>query len=310
MSSEEEAVAAADEVCASCGIAAVDNITLKKCACGLVKYCTIDCQKNHRPQHKKLCRKRLAEIRDRDLFEQPHATHLGECPICCLPLPLDPIKCGFSGCCSKIICYGCNIANQKREFEEGLQRRCAFCREPTAKSQEEGDKRCMKRIKEYNDPAAMNHMATKRYEEGDIKTAFKYCTKAAELGNAAAHYSLSCMYDKGHGVEKDTKKANYHAEEAAIAGHPDARNNLGIEEWNNGRFERAAKHFIIAANLGVHESLKVLMRVHAKGHASKEEYEGALRGYQSAVDEAKSTERDEADAFFKRAEAREAAQRS
>ncbi len=34
--------------------------------------------------------------------------------------------------------------------------------------------------------------------------------------------------------------------------------NLGIEEWNNGRFERAAKHFIIAANLEYNDSLKGL----------------------------------------------------
>jgi hypothetical protein len=42
----------ADEVCASCGTAAVDDVTLKKCACNLVKYCSVDCQKNHRSRHK------------------------------------------------------------------------------------------------------------------------------------------------------------------------------------------------------------------------------------------------------------------
>jgi len=34
MSAEEEAVAA-DEVCASCGVAAIDDVKLKKCACNL-----------------------------------------------------------------------------------------------------------------------------------------------------------------------------------------------------------------------------------------------------------------------------------
>ena len=32
--------------CASCGKAAVDDVKLKKCACDLVKYCSVDCQKN------------------------------------------------------------------------------------------------------------------------------------------------------------------------------------------------------------------------------------------------------------------------
>jgi hypothetical protein len=45
MSNENEA---ADEVCASCGRPAVDDIKLKKCACNLVKYCGVACQKNHR----------------------------------------------------------------------------------------------------------------------------------------------------------------------------------------------------------------------------------------------------------------------
>ena len=75
--------------CASCGIAAVDNVKLKKCACGLVKYCSIACQKNHRSKHKKMCKKRLAELRDKDLFMPPDSSCYGDCPICCLPLSLD-----------------------------------------------------------------------------------------------------------------------------------------------------------------------------------------------------------------------------
>jgi hypothetical protein len=82
MSADSEA---ADEVCASCGIAQVDDTKLKKCACNLVKYCGVECQTNHRLQHKKACKKRLAELRDDKLFTQPDESHWGECPICCLP---------------------------------------------------------------------------------------------------------------------------------------------------------------------------------------------------------------------------------
>jgi TPR repeat protein len=185
------------------------------------------------------------------------------------------------------------------ETMERLEHRCAFCREPMPKSQEEAAKRIMKRIKENNDPAAMSQMGAKRYKEGDYENALEYWTKAAELGNAVAHYNLSVMYDKGEGVEKDDKKAMYLAEEAAIGGHPEARHNLGIEEWDIGRFERAAKHFIIAANLGYEDSLKCVKDLYADGNASKEDYANALRGYQAAVDEAKSPERDEAETYFR-----------
>jgi len=301
---EEEAVAA-DEVCASCGKPAVDDVKLMKCACNLVKYCSVDCQKNHRSKHKKMCKKRLAELRDRDLFTPPEGSHLGDCPICCLPLPLDSSKSMFASCCSKSICMGCNIANQKREFEAGLQRRCAFCREPAPKSLQEADKRIMKRIKDNNDPAAIRWMGAKCDAEGDHKSALEYLTKAAELGVADAHYSLSCLYHEGEGVEKDMKKAVHHWEEAAIGGHLSARHNLGCNEVKKCRFERAKKHFIIAANLGVHASLECLKDLYKDGHATKEDYADALRAYQAAVGATKSAERKKAEEYY---EAKDAAQ--
>jgi tetratricopeptide (TPR) repeat protein len=162
----------------------------------------------------------------------------------------------------------------------------------------------MKRVKK-NCPAAMCHMGGRCEEKGDYEAALKYYTlaaetKAAELGDTNAHYNLSCFYLKGQWqcVEKDKKKAVYHWEEAAIGGHPEARYNLGIHEANNGRFERARKHLIIAANHGLEKSLRVLMKFHANGLASKEDYAGALRAYQAAVEATKSAEREAADAYF------------
>ena len=121
--------------------------------------------------------------------------------------------------------------------------------------------------------------------------AIKYWTKAAELGDVSAHYELSVTYLEGRHVEKDMKKYFYHAQQAAIGGHLDARFNLGRSEELNGRFERAKKHFIIAANLGCHDSLKRVMTLCADGHASKEEYAAALHAYQTAAEAMKSAEK-------------------
>ncbi len=288
-----------DTCCASCGKAEVDDVKLKVCdrGCDLVKYCNDDCQENHRDQHEEECKKRKAELRDRDLFTQPDESHLGECPICCLLLPIN-VSDVFMPCCSKRICNGCDYSNQMREDEAGLENRCAFCREPVPKSNEEGDKNVMERSKK-NCPAALSHMATKRYDEGDYESALEYFTKAAELGDAGAHHELSVMYRDGEGVEKDKKKEIYHMEEAAIGGHPDARYNLGYKEAENGRFDRARKHFKIAANLGDDGSLKMLRELYAGGHASKEDYAVALRTYQAATEEAKSAEREVAEAYYK-----------
>ena len=65
------------------------------------------------------------------------------------------------------------------------------------------------------------------------------------------------------------------------------------------RFDRAEKHFVIAANLGVHDSLQRLKDLYANGHASKDDYASALRAYQAATEEAKSAEREVAEAYYK-----------
>ncbi len=205
MSAETEAVVAdadADAVCASCGTSAVDDVKLKKCTCGLVKYCCDGCRELDRPEHERVCRKRLAEISDRDaeirekqLFAQPDESHLGDCPICCLPLSIDQSKSTFMGCCCKTICNGCNFANRRRELGAGLQPRCVFCREPPTKSKD-FVKRVRKRVKK-NDPVAIRFMGIERYCEGNYKGAVEYLIKAAGLGDVAAHYNLSVCIVRG-----------------------------------------------------------------------------------------------------------------
>ena len=111
---------------------------------------------------------------------------------------------------------------------------------PLPKTEEEADAMVMKRV-EKNDPVAVRQMGFKRDREGDYKSAFEYYTKAAELGDANAHYNLSIMYDLGRFVEKDEKKQVYHLEKAAIVGHVEARHNLGSCEERNGRMKRAVK---------------------------------------------------------------------
>jgi tetratricopeptide (TPR) repeat protein len=225
-----------DEVCACCGVAEVDDIKLKDCddGCDLVKYCGDECQKNNREQHEQECKKRKEELRDKQLLTMPDSSYLGECPICCLPLSLDPTKSPFMTCCSKFICNGCDYANKKREIEQRLKQRCAFCREPVPNSKEEGIKNTMKRIKKHADPVAMAHMGKKHHHKGEYDKALPYFTKATELGDPAAYFCLGGMYYQGRGVEKDMKKAIHRLEKAAIGGHPDARYLLANYEMESG----------------------------------------------------------------------------
>ena len=231
------------------------------------------------------------------LFKQPESHHLGDCPICCLPLPLGAsygFKYGFTlnSCCSKYVCNGCKWANAMLEYEGRLQFKCIFCRTVGIQNEAESIERMMKRI-EANDPVAMCRMGVKRMQEDDYKAAFEYMARAAALGDAGAHYGLSILYEEGVGVEKDEKKELHHLEEAAIAGHLDARHYLGNKEVGRSRMDRAAKHFIIAAKLGYEKSLKKVKSLYEAGHVSKDDFSAALRGYQAAVAAMESPQREE-----------------
>ena len=282
--------------CASCGTAEGGGIELKKCnGCHLVRYCGVKCQREHRPQHKRECKKRAAELRDEILFKQPESSHLGDCPICCLPLSLDPQTCTITPCCCKMYCNGCSYAKWKREFVGRLEQTCPFCRHPARLSKEERRRIIMKRV-EANDPVALCNEGLVRNKEGDYKSAFEYWTKAASLGNTNAHHYLSVMYLKAQGVEKDDKKMIYHAEEAAIGGHVDARATLAQAASYRLPLGRSIKHAIIAAKQGHDFSLNVLKDSFKLGLVTKEDLTAALRGHQAAIDATKSPQREAAKA--------------
>ena len=284
--------------CACCGIAEIDDIKLVPCdGCGLVRYCGVNCQRDHISRHLPACKNREAVLRDELLLKQPENTHHGDCPICCLPLSLDNRLSGMMSCCSKLICYGCRYANNNREVEMGLRQSCPFCREPVPMT-EEFEKRRMKRV-EANCPVAMSFEGIEQYEKGDYQRAFEYWSKAAELGDALAHYHLAVLYQDGKGVEKDGGKYVHHLEEAAIGGHPSARYNLACHEYRHGNIEIAVKHWIIAATQGQDDSMKSLMIEFREGNVEKEVLAGALRAHKAAVDAMKSSQRREAVEFYR-----------
>ena len=150
-------------MCANCGKGEeCSGDLLKSCtACKMMKYCNRDCQIAHRPQHKKACKKRAAELYDEKLFKQPPPRE--DCPICFLPLPAEE-GITFESCCGKSICNGCIVAMMLAE-SEGVDL-CAFCRTPSAKSLEEEVER-LKKLMERGNPSAYNNLAG-YYAEGTM----------------------------------------------------------------------------------------------------------------------------------------------
>ena len=292
MSSDIEEGNEEEPRCASCGITqGDDDIKLMKCtSCKLARYCSVVCQKEHWPKHKRECKKRAAESRDERLFKQPESTHFGDCPICCLPMSLDASKSTTMTCCFTVVCRGCALANDQREIRESLERKCPFCRHPIPKSQADIDKSLKKRV-ESNCPAALRWRGDEYYHKADFNSAFKYYTKAASLKDAESHYNLSHMYQDGRGVERNAKMDKFHLEEAAIGGHPDARYNLACYESSMGNIKIAIKHHIIAASQGESDAMKALQMGFRAGQITKEEFAAVLRAHQAAINATKSPQR-------------------
>ena len=297
----DEAGHLGDEACANCGKSSGDDgVKLKDCAaCRLVKYCGVDCQKAHHKQHKKTCKLRAAELEDEQLYRQGlERPEWHSCPICTLPIPL-PIEehSKVNVCCMKRICCGCDLAVRKRGMSD-----CAFCRTPRPKNGADMLAMVQARVKK-KDPAAI-YVLGKKYCHGslrsqkDMRKAVELWTEAAELGSIEALYSLGVAYDRGDGVQQDRAKAAELYKKAAMQGHVESRHSLGKHEGRKGDYNRAVRHILISAKMGHLESLENIKQMFMGGVATKAQYAEALKGYQDAVEEMKSHDRDEAKRFL------------
>jgi len=284
------------EICASCGKQGSDIIKLKNCtACHLVKYCGTDCQRAHRKLHKKACKQRVAELKDEQLYSQGHERPEGDfCPICTLPIPFPLNQHSvLEACCTKKICNGCVLAATKRGMFD-----CAFCRTPPSNN-DACDLATIRARVAKKDPAAIlflgqNYFFGQRGLQKDTRRAVKLWEEAAELGSIEALYNLGTAYSLGNGVQKDEAKRTQFWARAAMQGHVESRHNLGCIEGKKGEHDRAARHFLISANMGYKKSIDTIKRMFIDGEATKDQYAGALKGYQVAVEEIKSHDRDEA----------------
>jgi len=243
-----------------------------------------------------LVKQRAAELKDEQLYSQGHERPEGDfCPLCTLPIPLPVDKHShFKACCSKRSCIGCSMATQKRGMYD-----CPFCRTPMPKDDADTLAMVQARVAK-KDPEAINHLAQKHFFgvpgllQKDVRKAIKLWTEAAELGSIDALYHLGVAYYRGEGVQQDAAKAAEFYTKAAMQGHVVSRHNLGGCEGDKLNHDRAVRHFLISAKMGCKDSVETINRASMVGFATKEQYAEALKGYQDAVEEMKSPDRDEA----------------
>jgi TPR repeat protein len=114
--------------------------------------------------------------------------------------------------------------------------------------------------------------------------------RAAELGFSVSesHNYLGMHYYHG----KNWKKAKFHLEAAAMAGHGGARNNIGYLEFlqfNNT--DRAIKHCIIAASAGSYLAMNALRSCFENDiDIDREPLDYTLTAYNTSCGEMRSSE--------------------
>jgi TPR repeat protein len=250
------------------------------------------------------------------LFKNPPAKE--DCPICFLPLPVRLFSCAslpdatvssvpiydfamaneelekmdtvtYYLCCGKSICKGCIHSCRT----SGNDDKCPFCNSDRgSNTDEEGVEEIRKRVG-ANDPGATCLLAY-YYSHGlkglqqDHSKAIELYTRSANLGFSQAHNNLAGIYSEG-GV---LKKAKFHFEAAAMAGHEVARYNLGSLEANSGNLERAIKHWTIAASAGEYLSMHALITFFEEGVVSRESINSTLAAYNNSCAEIRSEARD------------------
>ncbi|EJK46168.1 hypothetical protein THAOC_35179 [Thalassiosira oceanica] len=276
-----------EDVCANCHVPttrtkAGEAVVLKRCtACRLVKYCSVDCQKAHRKYHKQACKKRAAELKDEQLYEQGLERAEGDfCPICTLPIPLPMSEHSLHFvCCMKRVCDGCLLASER---QRGSTDTCPFCRTPTNDGDDESNLAMIQKRIDAGDAEAFDFLANKYYFgalglETDVKRAIEL---SLVLQWAVKHWQL-----------------------AAVKGHAESRHWLGFAEGRKATRQHApiemvvmsmSRHFLISAKLGYKDSFDLIEKFFSHGVVTEAQYAEALKGYQDASNEVKSHQRDEA----------------
>ena len=109
--------------------------------------------------------------------------------------------------------------------------------------------------------------------------------RAADLGFSYAHFH---EYRQGGYL----KKAKFHYETTAMAGHEVARYILGCFGTKSGNREQALKHLRIAASAGEYQAMHTLQMIFEVGGLSRYEIDSILTAYNNSCAEMRSKKRD------------------
>ncbi|EJK64594.1 hypothetical protein THAOC_14654 [Thalassiosira oceanica] len=177
---------------------------------------------------------------------------------------------------------------------------CPFCRTPYPNNDVEEMAMIQARV-DKKDPEAINLLAQAHCHGlygklKDVRKAVELWEEAAELGSNDALYNLGSAYYIGEGVQVDEGKGGEFYKMAAMRGCAVSRYNLGAFECMKRNHANAYRHWLISAKMGYRNSFSSINIMLFEGKVTKGQHAEALKGYQDAIEEMKSHDRDEAKA--------------
>jgi uncharacterized protein len=118
--------------------------------------------------------------------------------------------------------------NLDEEVKNSAKATIKSIQEKIAREKQESD--TLKQTNSFSNPLQDGISA---YNKSDYAAAFRLFAPLAEHGDLEAQNYLGLLYDKGQGVQQDTKKAAYWYNKAADQGYAMAQNNLGSLYFND-----------------------------------------------------------------------------
>jgi TPR repeat protein len=274
-----------------CGVEGSAGVAkLSACArCGLVVYCSKDCQRSDwKDNHKKCC------IAKADRVPQPRApladckeaaSEGEDCPICLEPVALASAT---TLPCDHMFHAAC-VADL-RKFK--LKKVCPLCRTPLPpgpdKLHEEATLRYMV-VERRVERGKASWGALTKDEQREMHDAVDGWRAAAAQGHSEAQVHLGHMSYQGRGMAQSDVEAARWWQKAADQGHAQAQHNLGTM-FDQGRGVaqsdvEAARCWQKAADQGIAEAQNKLGHMSYQGRGVAQSDVEATRWWQKAADQ-------------------------
>lgn len=236
-----------------------------------------------------------------DELWKPHPP-TDDCPLCCVPLPLESTKRVYFPCCSMQVCYACSFEHHRSVKKLNREQTCAFCRAPSvdrALCLKQYEKRLLKDDADAIMNLGMLYLEGKSVQKDEAK-ALSLVQRAADLGssNALTYLGRLCMKMEGMPGFYGNGKCRDYLEQASKKGSVDARMALAHLELRDGNVDLAIKHYCLAAEAGDKAALKEIRKQVYEKNLAESDLNRIVRAHNKARDEMNSEQRERYEAFM------------